>query len=134
VVICLEEGTDCLHVVQLMPLLHKTPSSHAPFKSRMVLPFWYQLAQVVLEKRPLSGCSSCVVFLYQDYTRLINCMGNICDKISLDLEKELCDGSFIHFQYSREKVYAFFSDFKKSLISRFYCNIIYGSATVPYKL
>jgi len=61
-------------------------------------------------------------------------MGNICDKISLDLEKELCDGSFIHFQYSREKVYAFFSDFKKSLISRFYCNIMYGSATVPYKL
>jgi len=67
VVICLEEGTDCLHVVQLMPLLHKTPSSHAPFKSRMVLPFWYQLAQVVLEKRPLSGCSSCVVF----YTKII---------------------------------------------------------------
>jgi len=27
-------------------------------KSRLVLPFWYRLTQVVLEKRPLNGCSS----------------------------------------------------------------------------
>ena len=26
----------------------------------MVLPFWYRLTQVVLEKRPLNGCSSFV--------------------------------------------------------------------------
>jgi len=26
-----------------------------------VLPFWYRLTQVVLEKRPLNGCSSFVV-------------------------------------------------------------------------
>ena len=58
VVICLERGADCLHMVQLMPLHPKTPSSLASFKSRLVLPFWYRLAQVVLEKRPLSGCSS----------------------------------------------------------------------------
>ena len=32
--------------------------SHAPVKSRLVLPFWYRLTQVVLEKRPLNGCSS----------------------------------------------------------------------------
>jgi len=25
-------------------------------KSRLVLPFWYRLTQVVLEKRPLNGC------------------------------------------------------------------------------
>ena len=30
----------------------KTPSSLASFKSRLVLPFWYRLTQVVLEKRP----------------------------------------------------------------------------------
>ena len=30
----------------------------ASFKSRLVLPFWYRLIQVVLEKRPLNGCSS----------------------------------------------------------------------------
>ena len=30
----------------------------APVKSRLVLPFWYRLTQVVLEKRPLNGCSS----------------------------------------------------------------------------
>jgi len=32
--------------------------SLASFKSRLVLPFWYRLTQVVLEKRPLNGCSS----------------------------------------------------------------------------
>ena len=31
--------------------------SLAPVKSRLVLPFWYRLTQVVLEKRPLNGCS-----------------------------------------------------------------------------
>ena len=32
--------------------------SLAPVKTRLVLPFWYRLTQVVLEKRPLNGCSS----------------------------------------------------------------------------
>jgi len=36
VVICLEQGADRLHVVQLMSLLPKTPSSLASFKSRLV--------------------------------------------------------------------------------------------------
>ena len=58
VVICLKRGADCLHMVQLMPLHPKTPSSLASFKSRLVLPFWYRLTQVVLEKRSLNGCSS----------------------------------------------------------------------------
>jgi len=49
VVICLEQGADCLHMVQLMLL--------ASFKSRLVFPFWYWLSQVVLEKRLLNGCS-----------------------------------------------------------------------------
>ena len=64
-VICQERGADCLHMFQLMPLHPKTPSSLASFKSRLVLPFWYQLTQVVLEKRPLNGysSSSCVCFL-----------------------------------------------------------------------
>jgi len=57
-VICLERGADYLHVVQLMPLHPNTPSSLASFKSRLVLPFWYRLTQVVLEKRPLDGCCS----------------------------------------------------------------------------
>ena len=30
----------------------------ASFKSRLVLPFWYRLTQVVLKKRPVNGCSS----------------------------------------------------------------------------
>jgi len=36
----------------------KAPSSLASFKSRVVLPFWFWLTQVVLEKRPLNRCSS----------------------------------------------------------------------------
>ena len=57
-VICLEQGADCLHMVQLMPLHLKTPSSLASFKSRLFLPFWRRLTQAVLEKRLFSGCSS----------------------------------------------------------------------------
>ena len=36
--------------------------SLAPVKSRLVLPFWYRLTQVVLEKRPLNGCCCSVVW------------------------------------------------------------------------
>ena len=34
------------------------PKRHhlASFKSTLVLPFWYRLTQVVLEKKPLNGC------------------------------------------------------------------------------
>jgi len=48
-------------MVLLMPLHPKTPLSLASFKSRLVLLFWYQLTQVVLEKRSLNGCSSSFV-------------------------------------------------------------------------
>jgi len=61
VVICLEQGTDFLHMVQLMPLHPRTPPSFASFKSRLVLSCWYWLTQVVVEKRSFSGCSSSVV-------------------------------------------------------------------------
>jgi len=57
VVISLELGEDCLHMLQLMPLHPETPSL-ASFKSRLVLPFWYWLTKVALEKRPLNWCSS----------------------------------------------------------------------------
>jgi len=56
VVICLEQGEDCLHMVQLMPLHPKIPSSFTSFKCRLVLPFWYRLIEVVLKKKPLNGC------------------------------------------------------------------------------
>jgi len=51
-VICLEWGAD-LHMAQLMPLL-LTVSCFS--KNRLVLPFWYRLTRVVLEKQPLNGC------------------------------------------------------------------------------
>ena len=41
--------------------------SLAPVKSRLVLPFWYRLTQVVLEKRPLNGCCCCCCCCCSDY-------------------------------------------------------------------
>jgi len=64
VVICLKQGADSLHMVQLTPHHRKTPSSLASFKSRMDLPFWYRLTQVVLENWPLDGRSS---YYYQSH-------------------------------------------------------------------
>jgi len=39
---CLEQGADCMQMVQLTALPPKTPSTLASFKSRLVLPFWYK--------------------------------------------------------------------------------------------
>ena len=51
-VICLERGAD-LHTAQLMPL----PLTVSCFrKSRLVLPFWYWLTQVVQDKGPVNMC------------------------------------------------------------------------------
>jgi len=50
VIVCLERGADCLRMVHLMPLHLETPSSLDSFKSRLVLPFWYRLTEVVLER------------------------------------------------------------------------------------
>ena len=61
--ICLERGADCL-ILPLMPLHPQTPSSLASFKPRLVLPLWYWLIQVVLEKISLNWCSrSCSCFI-----------------------------------------------------------------------
>jgi len=50
-VICLERDAD-LHMAQLMPL----PLTVSFFsKSRLVLPFWYRLTRVILDKGLLSG-------------------------------------------------------------------------------
>jgi len=61
VVICLEQAADCLHMVQLMPLHPKTPPYIASSKSRLILPFWYQLSQVVLERGRETGVLVVVV-------------------------------------------------------------------------
>ena len=50
--VCSEVQTYC--TVQLMPLHPKSPS----YLASLVLPFYYQLTQAVLEKRPLNGCTS----------------------------------------------------------------------------
>jgi len=43
-----------------IPTLQKTEQ----FTFRLVLPFWYRLTQVLLEKRPLNGCSSNITYLF----------------------------------------------------------------------
>jgi len=58
VVVCLEQSADGLLMVQLMTLHPKILSSLASFKSRLVLPLWYLLTQVVLEKKSLNTCSN----------------------------------------------------------------------------
>jgi len=50
--VCLEQGAD-LHMAQLMPGHSPSPAS---VKSRLVLPFWYRLTWLVLDKGPLNGC------------------------------------------------------------------------------
>ena len=60
VVICLERGAD-LHMAQLMNC-HSL--SLASVKSRLVLPLWYWLTQVVLDKGPLNVCVCVCVCIY----------------------------------------------------------------------
>ena len=61
-VICLQSDANCLHMVQLMPLHLKTPSSLASFKSRLVFTFLVS-AYPGWKKSPLNGCSSVVVVI-----------------------------------------------------------------------
>jgi len=58
VVICLEWGADVCIWSSWCHCIPKTPPSLAWFKSRLVLPFWYRHTEVVVDKRPLNGCSS----------------------------------------------------------------------------
>jgi len=52
-------SVKALKALALMTLHPKTPSTLATFKSRLVLAFWYQRIQIVLEKRlSLNGYSS----------------------------------------------------------------------------
>jgi len=52
VAMCLGQGAD-LHIAQLMPLPLTISCSSKP---RLVLPFWYWLTWVVLDKGLLNGC------------------------------------------------------------------------------
>ena len=58
VVICLEQGADCLHMVQLMSLHPKTTSSLASFKFRLVLTARCYASAVLAMALCLSVCLS----------------------------------------------------------------------------
>ena len=67
-VICLECGANDLHMVQLMPL---PPIISCFSKIQNGLPFWCQLTEVVLEKRPLNvSVSVCVSSMINAGTEL----------------------------------------------------------------
>jgi len=71
-VICLERDSD-LHMAQLM-LLRLTVSS---VKYRLVLPFWYRLTWVVVEKGPLNVCVCvCVCLCYITKSMVLRCARN----------------------------------------------------------
>ena len=64
-----------------LPVCHpRTPSSLVSFKSRLVLPFGYRLTQVVLEKRPLNGCSS--GSYYYNFSVIIYCCITVTSELS----------------------------------------------------
>jgi len=54
-VICLEQGANNLHMVQLMPL---PPIISCYIKIQNSLPLWCRVTLVVLENRPLNRCTS----------------------------------------------------------------------------
>ena len=58
-VICLERGAD-LHIAQLMPL----PLTVSCFSKIQILPFWYRLTRVVLDKGPLNVCVCVCVYVW----------------------------------------------------------------------
>jgi len=72
-----------LSMVQLMPLHPNSASSLASFKSRLVLPCWYQLTQVVVEKRPVVSVNKPVV----SYHMILYCM--LLIKLTLSYYKYL---------------------------------------------
>jgi len=74
-VICLELGAY-LHMAQLMPL----PLTVSCFsKSRLVLPFWYRLTRIVLDKWPLNGCVCCCLLVLH-YLLLLRSRTECCDE------------------------------------------------------
>ena len=75
-VIYLQRGADCLHMVQLMPLPSPNPIISCLNKSRPYLPFWHRLTQIVLEKRPLNGCSRSQFISCYGTERSVGLLGN----------------------------------------------------------
>jgi len=65
-----------LHMAQLMPQWSGALWSLASVKSRLVLPFWYWLTQVVLDKGPLNRCA-CVCVCVRACVRVWNSYDNL---------------------------------------------------------
>jgi len=79
----------------------KTPSTLASFKSRLALPFWYGLTQVVLEKRPLNGCSSSSVL---DHTREIHDR-DVSEVITAPIITARCQHKLVTWQFFSFQLY-----------------------------
>ena len=79
-VVCLQQSAKCKWFAYGPAGATATQSSLASFESRLVLPFWCQLTQVVLEKRPLNECLSFLVTVLNSHfyvLQVVMCSGRI---------------------------------------------------------
>ena len=79
-VVCLGWGAD-LHIAQLMSLPLTVSCSS---KSTLVLPFWYCLPQVALDKGPLNGCCCCTLALCRQTVACENRPDQFSDSVEWD--------------------------------------------------
>jgi len=92
VVICLQRGADCLHMVQLMMPLHpQTQSSLASFKSRLVLPIRYRLTRLSCGKEAIERVwLVCIIVRKLLYVKLFCVSGLFAKELRMNARVCLC--------------------------------------------
>ena len=77
-VICLQRDADCLHMVQLMPLPSQNPTISCLISIQTAFTFLVPAYRVVLEKRPLNGCSTSSFVAVQKFYAVDHCWPEMC--------------------------------------------------------
>jgi len=70
-------------MAQLMPL----PLTVSSVKSRLVLPFWYQLTQIVLDKGPLNVCVCVCVCVFREKPHVVFLQEVVADTLEIIRQK-----------------------------------------------
>jgi len=81
-------GARCRLACSPADACHCHSLSLAPVKSRLVLPFWYQLTRVVPDKGPLNGCVC--VYVGGPSTDWTRCKGTVNDAVMLTYLHRRC--------------------------------------------
>jgi len=85
---------------------HGHSLSIASVKSRLVLPFWYRLTRVVLDKGPLNGCVCCIqCYMYMS----LNSWQSVLYNLGIDSS---CQSTFISWVSSSSWQYLSIDDWK----------------------